>query len=240
MSIATPAARVGPLPVAAEPLPPLEQGERMDRREFHARYEAMPPGTRAELIGGRVYIMASPVKRRHGKPHVKVITWLETYAASTPGVEAMTDTTTIMAEDSEPQPDGALRVSVGGRTTVNADDYVVGCPELVCEVASSTASYDLHEKLADYERYGAIEYVAVLVRTAEVRWHRRGADGRLTVVTPDADGLYRSTAFPGLWLDPAALLAGDTRRVLDVLAAGLASPEHASFAADLAARTPAV
>jgi Uma2 family endonuclease len=239
MSIATPADRVGPLPVAAEPLPPLEQGERMDRREFHARYEAMPPGTRAELIGGRVYVTASPVKRRHGKPHIKVGTWLETYAAQTPGTEALSDTTTILAEDSEPQPDVAMRVVIGGRTTVDADDYVVGCPELVCEVASSTASYDLHEKLADYDRYGAVEYVAVLVRTAEVRWHRRGADGRLAVVPPDADGLYRSTAFPGLWLDPAALLAGDTSRVLDVLAAGLASPEHAAFAADLAARTPA-
>ena len=235
MPPATQVARAEPLP-DAEPLPPLEQGERMDRREFHARYEAMPPGTRAELIGGRVYIMVSPVKRRHGRPHLDLGAWLGVYEAGTFGVEGLSDTTTILADDSEPQPDVAMRVVTGGRTTVDADDYVVGCPELVCEVASSTASYDLHEKLADYDRYGAVEYVAVLVRTAEVRWHRRGADGRLAVVPPDADGLYRSTAFPGLWLDPAALLAGDTRRLLDVLAAGLASAEHAAFAAELIAR----
>jgi Uma2 family endonuclease len=239
MSIATPAAPVGPSPVAAEPLPPLEQGERMDRREFHARYAAMPPGTRAELIGGRVYIMASAVRRRDGKHQIKLWSWLDAYESATPGVEALSDTTAILAEDSEPQPDVAMRVMVGGRTTVDDYDYVVGCPELVCEVASSTASYDLHEKLADYERYGAIEYVAVLVRTPEVRWHRRGADGRLAVVPPDADGLYRSTPFPGLWLDPAALLAGDTRRLLEVLAAGLASAEHAAFAAELIARPAA-
>ncbi len=242
MSLATPAVRFPPSSDAAsppEPLEPLEQGERTDQRTFHARYEAMPPETRAELIGGRVYIMASPVHPRHGKPHIKIGTWLEIYSSRTPGAEALTDTTAILADDSEPQPDAAIRIVVGGQTAVGADDWIVGCPELVCEIAASTASYDLHEKLADYERYGAVEYVAVLVRTAELRWHRRGADGRLAAVAPDADGLYRSVAFPGLWLDPAALLAGDTRRLLDVLAAGLASPEHAAFAAELAARTPA-
>jgi hypothetical protein len=77
----------------------------------------------------------------------------------------------------------------------------------------------------------------VLVRTAAVRWFRRGPDGRLVAVPPDADGLYRSTAFPGLWLDPAAMLAGDTKRVLEVLTVGLATPEHAAFAAGLAGRT---
>ena len=30
-----------------QPLPPLEAGERLDRATFHARYEAMPSGTRA-------------------------------------------------------------------------------------------------------------------------------------------------------------------------------------------------
>ncbi len=33
-------------------IPPLRDGERLDRATFHERYEAMPPETRAELIGG--------------------------------------------------------------------------------------------------------------------------------------------------------------------------------------------
>ena len=43
----------------------------------------------------------------------------------------------------------------------------------------------------------------------------------------------RSEAFPGLWLDPAALLAGDLPRALAVLQQGIATPEHASFVASL-------
>jgi hypothetical protein len=42
--------------------------------------------------------------------------------------------------------------------------------------------------------------------------------------------------FPGLWLDPQALLAGDTRRLRAVVDLGLATPEHAEFVARLAER----
>jgi hypothetical protein len=57
--------------------------------------------------------------------------------------------------------------------------------------------------------------------------------GRYEPATPGVAGLYQSEVFPGLWLDAAALLSGDLARVLSVLQAGLASPEHAAFAAKL-------
>jgi hypothetical protein len=59
-------------------------------------------------------------------------------------------------------------------------------------------------------------------------------EGRLVDVSPDADGLYRSRVFPGLWLDPAALLARDRRRLRAVLDQRLATPEHTAFVAKLA------
>ncbi len=235
MSTATPTHRT---PTAtASPMDPLEAGEHLDQPTFHARYAAMPPGTRAELVGGRVYT-PSPVRIRHAVPHIDLGFWLTYYKIHTPGVQALTDGTAVLGDDSEPQPDASLRILVGGQTTTSPDDYVLGCPELVCEVTASTASYDLHEKLADYDRYGAQEYVAALVRTAAVRWFRRDAAGRLAEAPPDSDGIYRSTAFPGLWLDPAALLGGDAKRVLEVLASGLATADHVAFAADLAGRRP--
>lgn len=46
-------------------LPPLVAGQRLDRATFHDRYEAMPPETRAELIGGVVH-MPSPMTSDHG------------------------------------------------------------------------------------------------------------------------------------------------------------------------------
>ena len=80
-------------------------------------------------------------------------------------------------------------------------------------------------------RYGAEEYVVIVVRTGARPLFHRWADGPLAEAPPDADGVYRSTAFPGQWLDPATVLAGDTKRLLDVLTAGLGTAEHAAFAA---------
>jgi hypothetical protein len=52
-----------------------------------------------------------------------------------------------------------------------------------------------------------------------------------TVFMPSKDYL-RSQVFPGLWLDPKALLNGDLKTVLAALREGLASPEHRAFAAE--------
>jgi len=67
----------------------------------------------------------------------------------------------------------------------------------------------------------------------EVLWfvqrHRRFID-----LPPCPNGIHRLEVFPGLWLDPPALLAGDTRRLRAVLDLGCATPEHAAFVAHLA------
>src|SRR5436190_7692236 len=90
---------------AAEgPMPPLETGDHLDQKTFHARYEAMPPGTRAELIGGIVF-MPSPLKRPHGRIHLAINGWLWNYSKATPGVEAFDNATAILNEENEPQPD---------------------------------------------------------------------------------------------------------------------------------------
>jgi hypothetical protein len=49
----------------------------------------------------------------------------------------------------------------------------------------------------------------------------------------EADGIFRSRVFPGLWLDADAVLANQRKRVLAILEQGLATPEHASFVAKL-------
>ncbi|MGC8713545.1 MAG: Uma2 family endonuclease, partial [Leptodesmis sp.] len=69
----------------SQPLPPLENGDRLTRLEFEQRYHAMPKHQKAELIEGRVF-MASPVRaRRHGKPHAAIMGWLFNYWQETPG-----------------------------------------------------------------------------------------------------------------------------------------------------------
>jgi Uma2 family endonuclease len=210
----------------------LVEGQRLDQPTFHALYEAMPPGTQAELIDGVVH-MPSPVGLEHGKARVPVIVWLSYYAENLPGVEAMDNATTIIGWKSEPQPDGLLRIlpEYGGRTW-NEGGYVHGAPELVVEVAKATRYVDLGPKQDDYQRAGVMEYVVRAIDPHELYWYNL-EHGTLVRRPIDDDGLYRSTVFPGLWLEPAALLSGDTRCLRDVVDLGCATADHAAFVARL-------
>jgi hypothetical protein len=79
------------MPELMRPVKPpgtLIEGQRLGQPEFHALYEAMPPGTRAELINGVVF-MPSPVGPPHGRAHVPTLVWLSYYQENTPGVEAL-------------------------------------------------------------------------------------------------------------------------------------------------------
>jgi Uma2 family endonuclease len=216
-----------------ETLPPLEPGDHLDQKTFHERYEAMPPGTRAELIGGTVF-MPSPLKRPHSRAHGLLYTWVSGYEDATPGTESHLTATTILDDEAEPEPDvGLLIVAPNHGQTREEDGYIVGAPEFISEVASSSEAIDLHGKRDDYERTGVREYVVVALRQQRVYWFVR-RDNRFVEMQPGADGILRSEVFPGLWLDPAALLRGDRRRVLEVLRQGLATAEHAAFVARLA------
>lgn len=215
----------------------LENGERMNQKEFHERYEKMPPGVKAELIGGVVYIMASPLKVQHGRNDFLLSGWLFFYNVATPGTVGQLNTTTILDDQSEPQPDSALLIlpSHGGQTVDGDDEYTHGAPELVVEVAWSSRSIDLADKLRDYERAGVREYLVRDLHGNRLAWFRRVGE-EFVEIKPDADGLYRSSTFPGLWLDPKALLSGDNASVVAALQRGLQSPEHAAFVEDLERR----
>src|SRR5581483_2575040 len=101
--------------------PALFPGDRLDRATFHARYQAMPEGIKWELLGGVVYM--SPLYAPHGKSHAKVVVWLGTYEAATPGVALFDNTTILLAPDGEPQPDASLIIDParGGRVRLEDD-----------------------------------------------------------------------------------------------------------------------
>jgi hypothetical protein len=213
--------------------PLLFDGQKLDSEEFMRRYERTPPGFRAELIGGVVHV-ASPLSVPHGEGSFDVTTWLGVYRARTPGTQGLENATTLMDDRGVPQPDTQLRIlpEYGGQSR-DEGEYVGGAPELIAETARSSGMIGLGAKRADYERAGVRQYIVVALDPDDVHWHVR-RDDRLVRVTPDPDGIYRSAVFPGLWLDPAALLRKDLAGVLAVLERGLATPEHADFVARLA------
>ena len=209
-------------------IPPLENGDKLTRHEFERRYHAMPNLKKAELIEGVVYV-ASPVRaKQHGKPHARIMGWLIAYEAATPGVEALDNTTILLDTDNEPQPDALLRIETNGQSRINEDDYVEGAPELIVEIAASSASYDLHEKLTVYRRNLVQEYLIWRVYDYQFDWFRL-QQGEYIQLQPNADNIICSQIFSGLWLDKIALLGGDLGKVLAVLQQGLASLEHEDF-----------
>lgn len=215
--------------------PQLENGQLLSRAEFERRYHAMPRLKKAELIEGEVY-MGSPVRvHLHGAPHGMLVTIAGVYAASTSQVQMADNATVRLDADNEPQPDVLLRIApqAGGRSRDTEDDYLEGPPELVIEVAGSSASVDLHKKKHAYQRSGVQEYLVWQVENGRIDWWQL-VEGEYQPLGP-IDGVLRSRVFPGLWIDPDALVSGDFAKALAAVNAGVASTEHAEFASKLEA-----
>lgn len=202
--------------------PPLETGDHLTRAEFERRYHAMPNVKKAELIE-RVVYMPSPVRHKnHGKPHGKVMGWLAVYSAARPETDFSDNATLRLDQDNEPQPDAVLRIdeAFGGHSTVSEDDYLEGSPELIVEISSSSASYDLREKLNVYRRNGVQEYIVWRVYDEEIDWFSLQNE-QYVPLQSDENGIIESRVFPGLRLNVAAMLNGDLAKVLADLQAGI-------------------
>lgn len=215
-------------------IPPLESGDRLNRYEFERRYDTMPHLKKAELIEGVVYMPAALRFKSHGQPHGHLITWLGVYESLTVGV-ALGDNPTVRLDlDNEPQPDAILMIeeAYGGQARLSEDDYIEGAPELVAEIAASSASIDLGDKQRAYRRNDVKEYIVWQVFDQKLDWFHL-QNGSYVLLPVDADGIIRSVVFPGLWLAVSELLSGNMAQVLSVVQAGLVSPEHAAFVKQL-------
>lgn len=214
--------------------PPLENGDHLSREEFERRFWAMPELKKAELIQGVVF-MPSPVRyESHGKPHSAVMLWLTHYEAFTPGVGVGDNTSVRLDEETEVQPDALLRIQAeyGGKTSISDDDFVVGAPELIFEVAASSASYDLHEKFRLYCNHGVQEYIVWRVRDGVIDWFQQ-VDNQFQRLEPDRAGVIESHLFPGLRLAVSAFIQRDLTTVLATSQGGIESDSHQLFVKQL-------
>lgn len=175
--------------------------------------------------------MPLPIRfEQHAEPHSWIITWLGLYIAATPGVRIDDNTTVRLDFENEVQPDALLRLepTLGGQSHISDDDYIEGPPELLVEIAASSAAYDMHAKRRVYARSGVQEYLVMQIYERRIDWFIL-REGVYETLAPGTDGLFRSERFPGLWLQPASFWSGDLAALLAVLQQGLAVPEHAEF-----------
>jgi len=225
-----------PLPRAdesAKRVPPLENGDRLTRAEFEQRYRAMPRINKAELIEGEAH-MPSPVKVDHSRSHGQIMGWLAVYSAATPGVTLYDNTTVRLDPENEVQPDACLRLepAQGGHSHISADGYVEGAPELIVEIASSSAAIDMHTKFKVYRRNEVQEYLVWQVLDQKIEWFEL-QEGNYVPLAPNEQGVIHSRVFPGLRLPVTAMLNDDLAAVLAEVQRGLADEAHARFAASL-------
>ena len=216
--------------------PPLESGDRLTRYEFERRYNAATHIKKAELIEGVVYVASALRHEQHGKPHSRVVTWLGVYQALTPGVDSSTEPTVRLDLDNEPQPDAVLFIqpSAAGQIRLSEDGYIEGAPELIVEIAASSVAIDTGSKKQAYRRNGVREYVIWQSYENQLEWFQL-VEGDYVRLMPDESGIIRSQVFPGLWLAVNDLLASNMVSVLEVLQAGVRSPEHQAFVKQLTA-----
>jgi len=225
----------------ATDIPLLHAGDRLTRIEFERRWEVVPELTRAELLEGVVYLPPPSVPYKFGVARFDLIGWLGLYRLHTAGVSGSVNASIRFDERNMPQPDILLRIleSHGGRCRVTADRLLEGGPELVAEIANTTARYDLGVKREVYRRHGVQEYIAWRVADGALDWFVL-RDGAFVPLAPGPDGVIRSEVFPGLWLDRTALLAGNAAALLRAAQEGHGSPEHGDFLRALQQRAAGV
>jgi Uma2 family endonuclease len=223
-----------PAPKVLPSIPPLVNGDHLTRAEFERRYDATPGLKKAELIEGKVYVSPPVSHGFHGRPHVDMGTIFGVYRAATPGVEAGDNGSIRLDLDNMPQPDLYLLIdsALGGQAKIDADNYVVGAPDLIAEIAATSAAYDLHEKLRVYRRNGVREYIVLRTIDGEMDYFVL-REGDYRRITPAADGCFHSEIFPGLWIDAPALLRGDLATALRQVQQGIASAEHNNYVSSL-------
>ena len=185
----------------------LDSGDRLSREEFHRRYEARPDIKKAELVEGVVYV-SSPLSRYHSGPDTGMIGWLFTFALRHPELRVDNNITVFLDAKTEVQPDACLWREVPGGPLYNDEGYVGGAPQHVVEVAASSASYDLHDKLRAYLRNGVLEYIVWRVFDRTIDWFRLRA-GQYVRIEPDEHGIIESETFPGLRLNVGKMIDGD-------------------------------
>jgi Uma2 family endonuclease len=214
---------------------PLADGDRLPRAEFERRYLAMPYLKKAELIEGVVHVPSPVRQRHHGRQHSHLNFWLSAYEGSTAGVEVGDNSSVRLDMENMPQPDCLLFIQpeYGGRVRIGEDGYLEGAPDLVAEVAASSVGFDLGDKQDVYRRHGVREYVIWRALEGTMDWFVNRGDV-FEPLLPGADGILRSTVFPGLWLDPGALVRGDVNGVFACVQQGISSAEHVGFVARLA------
>ncbi len=199
-------------------VPTLASGDRLNADEYWKRYLASPDIVQAERINGKVYLMSPLRAAHHGDPHALLSGWLFAYSVGAGNLIISDNTTLRMDAENDTQPDLCMRRE-GGSAWLDQEGYLHGSPELVIEVAGSSASFDFGEKREVYEAAGIQEYLVCETHEGNIAWWN--LSGGKYILIDSEQSVLKSRTFPGLWLDIDALHTADGKRMLQTLHRGM-------------------
>ncbi len=215
-----------------EPPLRLENGDRLSKAEFLKRWNEQPSLNHAELLEGIVHLNAAAIRcRDHGEPQYVMMRLLGTYCDVTPHIKVMGPSSIDLDDENFPEPDVVMYSTHPrlAQTKVDHEGYLVGPPELIVEIAASTASVDLHVKKDVYERAGVKEYLVWRTIEAGLDWFVLENGLYVRNKVDPADGFMKSRVFPGLWIKEAVLLKMDVKQILASMQEGITSAAHQEF-----------
>jgi len=177
----------------------------MTSEEF---FRYAPEDQKAELIDG-VMITHSPPLDVHEKLFGFLFRLLADYVEEHDLGEVRGSRTPVALEvDQTYEPD--ILFVARERLQIIEPQGVFGAPDLVIEILSaSTAPYDRGPKFRAYERAGVRElWLIDPYGPAGTEFYQLEGT-RFVPVMPDQDGILRSVAVPGFWIDVAWLWPGE-------------------------------
>jgi Uma2 family endonuclease len=142
--------------------------------------------------------------------------WIGYYLVNHPDLHCASAPTVILDDRNEIQRDVVLWWPKPGGPRLNEEHFIEGPPQLIVEVATSSVSYDLHQKKEAYRRNKVREYVVWRVLDEAIDWFDL-RDGTYILREPDENGIVESSQFPGLRLHVPSILDDDVDGVLAVL-----------------------
>ena len=175
----------------------VEVAERMGVEEF---FRDAPEDQKAELIDG-VMIMPSPPLTIHEQLFSFLFRLLGSYTEELELGEILGSRTAVALDaNNAPEPD-ILFVSADRRHIIQ-EKGVMGAPDLVIEILSAgTVRYDRGAKFDAYERAGVRELWLIDPYGPAGTEFYRLEGRRFQPFIPDADGILRSAAVSGFWID---------------------------------------
>src|SRR5262245_25827730 len=174
-----------------------------------AAYRGLAAKPPSDLSSGRLSVNPSPT-RRHQRVVFALGRRIEDASDATGGEVDLAPMDVELADHSIVQPD-VIYVSPERRHILG--ERIHGVPDLLVEVLSPrTVRRDRGEKLDLYARSGVREYWLVDSEAQQIEF-LVNRDGQFVVVLP-VDGIFRSTALPGLALDLAEFWAEVERRMV--------------------------